>query len=120
MRTFLLLAIAGGLISVGCSHKAKNPDHETAPPAATAEKKMDHTAKAAPGEMAKGASKSDCSVKGDERVVEVRSKEKGCELAYTKAGKENVVASSAFGMGYCEKAAEKLKEKLKGSGYACK
>ncbi len=118
MRKFLLLATVGGLICVGCSHKAKNPDHETAPAAAAAaDKKMDHTTKAAPGA---GASKAECSVKGDERVVEVRSKDKGCELAYTKAGKESVVASSAFGTGYCEKAAEKLKEKLKGSGYTCK
>jgi hypothetical protein len=64
--------------------------------------------------------KVECSTKGDTRTLELREKGKGCELAYTKAGKEGVVASAAHGTDYCQKAFDKLRDKLKGAGYDCK
>lgn len=120
MRQLSFIILAAALISTGCSHKDKKPD---APLMADAKATAQKTAEKAKGEVKKATSsdtKVECSVKGDERILEVRDKGKGCELAYTKAGKEGVVASAANGKEYCSKALEKLREKLKGSGYVCK
>jgi len=134
MRSLLLISALGGILTIGCAHKSEKPDQTTAPAKAadsvktvekkvesTGKSKMEHTTKAQPeAEAGTGPGKSECSVRGDERVIDVRSKDKGCELAYTKGGTENVIASSPNGTAYCEKAAEKLKEKLKGAGFTCK
>jgi hypothetical protein len=120
MIRLTLLSLAAALIGVGCSHQTKKPDAQK-PTAA----KSDAAAKTTDDQAAKtpepgGNTKVQCSVKGDERTLEVRAKDKGCELAYTKAGKEGSVATSAHGTEYCEKALEKLRDKLKGAGYDCK
>jgi hypothetical protein len=121
MRLFSFTIAAVALISIGCSHETKKADAAAADTKAatstTVEKAKSEAAKLTPTE---GEGKVECSVKGDSRIIEVRAKEKGCELAYTKAGKEGVVASSAHGTEYCKKASERLREKLKGAGYECK
>ncbi len=66
------------------------------------------------------AAKAECSTKGDSRILEVRQAGKGCELAYTKNGKEDVVASAASGSAYCETTMNKIRERLKGAGFDCK
>ena len=118
MRQLSSVVLAVALFGVGCSHaeKKSTPESEIKIPAvAPAEK-----AKSESSKTFSGGTKVECSVKGDDRILESRAKDKGCELGYTKAGKEGVVASSAHGTSYCEKALEKLRDKLKGSGYTCK
>jgi len=103
---------------IGCSHQAKKSE-ATVPANAKAESAAKTETKAQAADKS-SSTKVECSVKGDERVLEVRGKGSGCELAYTKAGKEGVVASAAHGTDYCEKSLEKLRDKLKGAGYECK
>jgi hypothetical protein len=63
--------------------------------------------------------KVECAAKGDTRILEIRGKDNGCELSYTKGGQEGVVASSSNGSGHCEKTLAKIKERLQGSGFTC-
>jgi hypothetical protein len=64
--------------------------------------------------------KIECSTKGDARILELRTKGKGCELAYTKNGQEGIVASAASGNQYCENTMTKIRDRLKGAGFDCK
>lgn len=69
---------------------------------------------------ADAADKATCETKGDSRTLEIRAKEKGCELAYTKGGTENVVASSQNGKAHCTATLEKIKGRLVEAGFTCK
>ncbi len=136
MRFAIIIGLAAGL-AVGCASKHKHEASAPATPAATAEKaKTDVKAmakdsakesKKAVKEMAQAATatatsageKIECKLKNEARSLEVRAKDKGCEVAYTKAGQENVVGSSMNGTTHCEGIATRIKEKLVASGYTC-
>lgn len=60
-----------------------------------------------------------CAKGKDTRLLVVRAKDKGCELAYTKNGQEAVVASGKAGLSHCEASREKISTKLKAAGYTC-
>jgi hypothetical protein len=116
MRILSLAVLAAAVLTAACSHDSKKAD---APPETKAPVMEKAKADAAKAEATDGT-KVECAVKGDSRILEVRAKGNGCELGYTKAGKEGIVASAAHGTDYCQKAFEKLRDKLKGSGYDCK
>jgi hypothetical protein len=121
MRRFPFLILVTAVLSAGCSHSDKKPDAPVAPEAkAAAAKPAAEKGKAKASASAESGVKVECSVKGDDRILEVRDKGEGCELGYTKGGKEGIVASAAHGKEYCEKAFDKLQEKLKGAGYECR
>ena len=123
MRHFTFLILAAGFMTAGCSHETPKADAPAKPETKVVAPKVVEKVKAK-AEPVKATADSDtkveCSVKGDERVLEVREKGQGCEFAYTKAGKEGIVASASHGTDYCTKALEKVREKLKGAGYECK
>ena len=122
----LSLGILGmALVFVGCAHEEKaNDQHSNIKPPAPVIKATDHKEPA--GETASkvaepGATKVECAVKDDVRILELRGHGGGCEFAYTKGGKEGVVASSENnGLSYCEKKFQTLKDRLKGAGFDCK
>ena len=123
MRFYLGMAALAALVSAGCAHEEKtNDQHSNIKAPAPVIKATDHKeASAATTTKAASATKVECSVKDDVRVLELRSHGGGCEFAYTKGGKEGVVASSENnGLAYCEKKFETLKERLKGAGFDCK
>lgn len=118
----LFIAITASL-TLGCSHAAKKSD---AKPAASPAQGSGHSP-ASDGsqiethkETPTSSTKVECSVKGDERILEIREKGAGCELFYTKGGNEGSVASANKGQEHCQKILEKMREKLTGSGYTCK
>lgn len=117
MRQWFMLVSLTALIGLGCSHKeTKAEATDTTKPATTTQiekTKVEAT-------KTESHSRLECAHKGDTRILENREKGKGCELAYTKGGKETVVASSANGTAYCEKALEKLSAKLKDASFECK
>jgi len=117
MSRLTLFIFVTGLAAAGCSHNSTKSDNAAAPVAKPEAAKPDDKAAA---KSDTSSTKVECSVKGDDRVLEVKSKDKGCELMYTKHGNEGSVASSTHGTEYCEKALEKLRDKLKGAGYECK
>jgi hypothetical protein len=121
MRHLSLAVLTVAVLSTACSHDSKKADapSEAKAAASTSADKAKAEVKKTEAKAADGT-KVECAVKGDSRTLEVRAKGNGCELAYTKAGKEGIVASAAHGNEYCEKAFEKLQDKLKGSGYECK
>jgi hypothetical protein len=56
----------------------------------------------------------------DTRTLEVRAKDKGCELAYTKNGQEAVVSTSRKGTDHCQASLKKISDKLIAGGFTCK
>ncbi len=129
MRFAIIIGLAAG-IAVGCASKNKDQAATATAPKTTTAEKAKADAKAATKDAKKAATDAaaaatsaagaiECKLKGDTRLLEVRSKDNGCELAYTKAGQENVVASSMNGNAHCETVSGRIKEKLVAAGYTC-
>ncbi len=132
MRFVITLAFAAA-IGTGCASKNKNQPAPASPAAAATEKmkadaklaakhakkEVKDTAAAATAAATGDATKVECKMKGETRLLEVRSKDKGCEIAYTKAGQENVVGSSMNGTTHCQGISDRIKEKLVAAGYTC-
>ncbi len=121
MRQWLVLAAIATVVSVGCSHNPAKEETKAPEPAKVAPTPT----KAVPNKKPQPANAESqksltCTHKSDTRTLEVRTKDKGCEFAYTKGGKESIVATGQNGGAYCMKAQEKLEEKLKTAGYECK
>ena len=118
MRFSVLLTIAMSLTACASGHKgtsasAPAPAENTAqsnPPAT----KGDHSA--APSVE---TSKVTCTHAKDSRTLELRAKAKGCELGYTKGGKESVVATSLNGTKHCSDKMDGIKDKLVKAGFTC-
>lgn len=125
MRLGFSLVVILSVLAVGCSGKGKKSESAPAPTKADAtasgkKAEMKSTEKSAAAAPAAAGDKVTCETKGDSRVLEVRAKDKGCELAYTKGGTETVVASSQNGKGHCTTTLEKIKGRLEAAGFACK
>ncbi len=118
---FSLLILAFGL-AAACSSKPKSaaaPEPRDLPAVDKGSQSVTKGADQVVQPMI-AASKVECSTKGDSRILELRAKGKGCELAYTKNGQEGIVASAANGNTYCETTMTKIRDRLKGSGFECK
>jgi hypothetical protein len=123
LATLLVFALAG------CAGGEKKKDgkmdssKETKAEMSKAEKKME--AKEGKKDMAKMKSsavsvgKVECSMNNDKRFVEVREAGKGCELAYSKFGNEEVVATSLSGTEHCQKISERIVGNLENAGFSC-
>lgn len=121
---FSLMTLAFCL-AAACSSKAKTtttPEPNTVPNVdkGTTTQPIGKNAEQPVAEPIAGPTKIECSTKGDERILELRTKGKGCELGYTKGGQEGIVASAANGTSYCETTLNKIRDRLKGSGFECK
>lgn len=66
-----------------------------------------------------GKSNVTCKSGQDERLINIKIKEKGCELEYTKSGQASVVASQVIGSEKCETVSTKIHEKLLAAGFKC-
>ena len=126
MRRVLIITVLA-LVGAGCASKGKK--ESTAAPATksetkTAEKattqKTKEAVKPSTASATASSMKSVCSVKGDERIIDIRTKGSGCEVGYSKFGQESIVASSQNGTDYCQNTAGKIKERLQGAGFECK
>jgi hypothetical protein len=113
----LILALALSACSSKPMQAEPAPTQAKAPPAPAA---AQPEAAAMPSAPDKASSRIECSVKGDQRTIEVRAKDKGCEVVYGKGGKESVVASAARGSKHCEDVQGKMKQRLEGAGFQCK
>jgi hypothetical protein len=60
-----------------------------------------------------------CELKGDARMITVVPNGEGCELHYLKAGKSDVVASSAKGTEHCDQVRAKMRQNLESAGFKC-
>lgn len=60
-----------------------------------------------------------CAGSAGPRKLTVATKEKGCELQYTKGDKTEVVATQKMGSSFCEDKLGKIKAKLEAAGYKC-
>jgi hypothetical protein len=112
-----LILVTFGLAACSSAKKMEDKKGETAvtQESADAAKKAEAAKSSATAE-----GKVTCETKGDSRSIEIRAKDKGCELAYTKFGKEEVIASSASGSDHCKKISERIQTNLKSSGFTCK
>lgn len=113
------LSILALCLAAACSGKPVASNPPKALPTADKATSASKTAEPAVEPIA-SALKIECSTKGDARILELRAKGKGCELAYTKNGQEGIVASAANGSSYCESTMNKIRDRLKGSGFDCK
>jgi hypothetical protein len=124
MNKLAVILVLCTFVGFGCSSNAKKNTMDPAPAAPEGPKVLE---KSAPAKEAAASAKSTgavmnqakCSVKGDVRTLEVREAGKGCELAYSKMGNESIVATSLNGTEHCAQVAEKIKNKLSGSGFSC-
>lgn len=114
MRFCLLIMISG--LMAACASKNKT----AAPAPATATEQAVASTKTVATKASAAAAKLECTHGADARVLELRGKDKGCELGYTKGGKEAVVATSINGSSHCENTMNKMKDKLQASGFSCK
>lgn len=126
MRCTPMIVLFSALALAACKSQTKATDVPNPAPAQTAGAagpKTDDPAKNEvvnpPDTSPTASSKMECSNKSDKRILEVRVKDKGCELAYTKAGQEAVIATGRSGNSHCEGSRDKLAEKLKGAGFTC-
>ncbi|MCB0355794.1 MAG: hypothetical protein KDD40_02245 [Bdellovibrionales bacterium] len=116
MKIYLVYGII--LLSfVACSSKNKKMDQSEM--ATKSENLVD--SKSTGSEKAQQALNNvECKIKKDIRFLKVVAKEpKGCELIYTKFGKEKTVAESAFGNEHCEKIMQKMQGNLESAGFKC-
>lgn len=121
MRFSLFILVFG--LAAACSSKPKAApaaENNTVPSVEKAASAAVKNAEKAAESAGVTAAKVECSTKGDSRVLELRPKNKGCELAYTKNGQEGIVATSGNGSAYCENTMNKIRDRLKGSGFDCK
>ena len=120
------LSIFAALIlafSVGCAGKSKKMDDKKGKETAKAEMKKGEMAgkeKSASEPMASAEGRTNCMMKNDKRFVEVRKSGNGCELAYSKFGNEEIVATSLSGSDHCQKIADRIKGNLENAGFECK
>lgn len=112
--------LASAVLTFGCAGTKKKPDPTPAqaapasqpPPPGPATPKS-----AASGDSSGG--QAECNHKADKRLLSVRPRDKGCELAYTKNAQEAVVATAKSGTSHCQNVLGKIVEKLKGAGFTC-
>jgi hypothetical protein len=125
-QKWLILFACSALVGVGCAHKEQQAENKDAPkataptPVPTVAKQSETPTTKEKSSDSGGGTRIECTAHNESRIIENRAKDSGCELAYTKSGEESIVASSGNGMSYCEKAFEKLKDKLTAAGYECK
>lgn len=120
MQRILGMIVALTFVGFGCSSNAKKSKLDETPAPPSDPRVLEKVTPETQSKAATALSKVNCSVKGDERTLEVREKGKGCEVIYTKAGNEGVVASAINGKDHCQKTLEKIQNKLIGSGFTCK
>lgn len=104
-----------------CSSKEKAAENTeataTAPVDAATDTVKKETAKADDGAA---GTKASCTLDKDTRVIEVKKTESGgCELFYSKFGEAKSVASSGFGLQYCEEVKDRIQSNLNKAGFAC-
>jgi len=63
--------------------------------------------------------KVSCMMKSDKREIQVKKQGSGCELAYSKFGNEEVVATSLNGTEHCQKIADRIQGNLENAGFKC-
>ncbi len=105
-----------------CSSKAKKetPQPEATPPAAAHHEEMKKETQMAPQEHQMDGSKVICKTAKETRELKVITTEsKGCELHYSKFGKNSVVATSKKGTQHCDDVMNRIKTKLAEAKYSC-
>lgn len=117
--TYTALVLSVVLFAFGCSSSQKNAETQDSKTAPTMDKAKDKVKKAAAAVTPESGQKLTCAHKSDERTIEVRAKDKGCETAYTKGGNETVVATSNSGSEHCEKVQSRISDNLKTAGFTC-
>lgn len=117
MRFFTAMLALG--LTAACASQNKSPVQETKAPVKE-EKSASKAMAEGTGTTTSSTTKVTCSTKNDVRVLELRTKGKGCELAYTKNAQEGIVASSLSGSAHCESTLNKIRDRLKGAGFECK
>ncbi len=114
MRFCLLIAISGLMAACASGNKSTT----TVPAGPATDQQPVSAAKSEP--IATKTSKVECTHGADSRALELREKLKGCEVGYTKNGKEAVVATSIKGNSHCEASMTKIKSNLVAAGFTCK
>ena len=117
--TLSLATLALGFSLSACSSKTKTADGTATETKAATTTDSKTAAPADKKSAVSSAGKVLCETKSDKRLIEVRTKDSGCELAYTKFGKEEVIANSAAGTAHCQKISERIQSNLGEAGFKC-
>lgn len=121
MKKFCILCVF--LLGVSaCSSKEKAVENTEATPTAPVDAAATDTAKsdAVKTDTDAAGTKASCTLDKDTRVIEVKKTESGgCELFYSKFGEAKSVASSGFGLQYCEEVKDRIQSNLNKAGFSC-
>lgn len=113
----LVIAFAGA-----CAHKEAAPNTDGKPadsaPAPTKDQSTPTKKKHKKGSVA-AAGAVKCTHGQDERLIEVKDKDGGCETVYTKMGEAKAIATSGHGQEHCKEVSAKIQEHLTGAGFSC-
>ena len=104
----------------GCSSPQRASDQkiQEARSENTSQEKI--TSRETPKEISPAAAKTlKCSKNSDTRLLELFSKNSGCELHYSKFQKTQSIASAKHGESYCREALGKVQLHLENAGYIC-
>jgi hypothetical protein len=125
MRNMILLGLVV-FFAGACGHKAaqtETPAAATPSAANPATTDTKHKTKSKVKTDANNAVSGDsvtCSHGSEERTLEIKAKDSGCELVYTKGGNANSIATAANGKQHCQDVSTKIQGKLTGAGFTCK
>jgi hypothetical protein len=74
---------------------------------------------AKPKAMKTSAAAKTCSLGGDKRSIDIKKMDKGCEVFYSKNGKNKSIASAQNDLGYCDSIQDRITSKLTTAGFTC-
>jgi hypothetical protein len=60
-----------------------------------------------------------CTKEKEERTLEIKPKDSGCETIYTKGGEAKSVAQSVKGKSHCQSISARIQKNLTAAGYTC-
>jgi hypothetical protein len=122
MRKLVLAVLVLGFAGA-CAHKSTtNTDAKPADAATTSQTKDQSTPMKKHHHHKSSVSTAatvKCTRHQDERTIEIKDKDGGCETIYTKMGEAKSIASSSHGEEHCKDVSAKIQGHLSSAGFTC-
>lgn len=119
----VLTGVVVAILFAGCASSQKANSEtataKTASAAPAAQHSANAKAAAAAAEKTETQAGLICTNGKDARTVKNIASKTGCQVMYTKAGKESEVASSSKSDAHCKDVVAKMRGKLEAAGFKC-
>lgn len=116
----VLTGVVVAILFAGCASSQKANSETATAKTASAAPAAQHSANAkAAAEKTETQAGLICTNGKDARTVKNIASKTGCQVMYTKAGKESEVASSSKSDAHCKDVVAKMRGKLEAAGFKC-